>query len=155
MKRRLPLAQRFWVKVQITDGCWIWLAGKSKGYGVIGLGGKGNPAYAHRVSWELHYGPIQKHMDVLHRCDNPPCVRPDHLFLGTQGDNNRDRHAKGRDGSTTRGRPNHRRLLSDEQVDFIRASGDRRSVLARQMGVSIACVGRICRGEMYNIPNPR
>lgn len=87
--------QRFWRSVQKTDTCWIWTAGKSpQGYGKMRAWGK--HARAHRVSWVIHKGAIPPGLCVLHRCDNPACVTPDHLFLGTSIDNNIDRDAKGR-----------------------------------------------------------
>jgi hypothetical protein len=100
-----PLAERFWPKVVKSDGCWLWVGAKfERGYGCIVAGGpriNGRPAerrhlYAHRVSYELSVGPIPDGLYVCHHCDNPPCVNPSHLFLGTATDNNRDREAKGR-----------------------------------------------------------
>lgn len=87
-----PIADRFWPKVQKTDVCWLWIGATSAGYGRIGRG----RAKDHEVSWELHNGPVPHGLWVLHKCDNPPCVRPDHLFLGTQSDNMKDAEAKGR-----------------------------------------------------------
>jgi hypothetical protein len=95
----IPLAERFWRHVLITDGCWLWLGHRRPPpgpYGTIRGDGRGKPLYAHRVAWELHYGAIPDGKHVLHHCDTPPCVRPDHLFLGTQADNDRDMTAKGR-----------------------------------------------------------
>jgi hypothetical protein len=96
--------QRFWTKVNklARDGCWEWLgsAPKRPGYGRFNTGIKraGNWVVinAHRYSWELHNGPVPKGLWVLHRCDNRVCIRPDHLFLGSVTDNNRDMIAKGR-----------------------------------------------------------
>ena len=86
---------RFWAKVCKTNGCWTWTASKNPhGYGQIRLSGK--LTLAHRVSWTIHNGVIPEGLFVLHICDNPPCVRPDHLFLGTQKDNIRDAVAKKR-----------------------------------------------------------
>jgi len=95
------LEERFWEKVNVRgpDECWEWQAScRAKGYGQFYLRGK--PEKAHRVAWELTHGPIPNNLCVLHQCDNPSCVNPDHLFLGTVLDNNRDmlekdRHAKG------------------------------------------------------------
>jgi len=88
---------RFFRKVDKTGSCWNWLAGKDKdGYGKIKIARK--DLRAHRVSWEIHNGIIPGGLLVLHRCDNPSCVNPSHLFLGTALDNNRDRDAKGRNG---------------------------------------------------------
>lgn len=99
----VPAAERFWKKVQKhDDGCWLWTAGTDgKGYGQfrIRLGLK---TKAHRFSYELAHGPIPKADEgyhgwcVLHRCDNPACVRPEHLMLGTHQDNMRDMWQKGR-----------------------------------------------------------
>lgn len=90
-----PLAERFWQKVKKSDSCWEWQgANVPKGYGIIGKDGRNQ--YAHRVSWELHTGVIPKGLLVCHHCDNPKCVRPDHLFVGTHQDNLRDMSRKGR-----------------------------------------------------------
>lgn len=94
-----PLAERFWEKVEQGPGCWEWMAGRDSatGYGRIRIGRAGSKhQLAHRVSWELANGPIPDGLWVLHHCDNPPCVNPAHLYLGTTIDNNRDRDARGR-----------------------------------------------------------
>ena len=95
------LAERFWLKVNKTTGCWLWISATNEhGYGLIGNGPRGSiPLKAHRASWELHFGPIPLGANVLHRCDNPPCVRPDHLFLGTKRDNSQDMATKARVGN--------------------------------------------------------
>lgn len=85
---------RFWAKVQKTDGCWLWIAFRNQdGYGIFN---RFVETSAHRAAWHFTYGPIPEGMRVLHKCDNPPCVRPDHLFLGTQFDNMQDCSRKGR-----------------------------------------------------------
>lgn len=89
--------ERFWSKIgpQRDDGCREWTAGKFRyGYGAFLLDGKLRKA--HRVMWELHFGPIPEGLFVCHHCDNPPCVEVSHLFLGTPLDNMRDKIAKGR-----------------------------------------------------------
>lgn len=87
--------QRFWEKVDTSGDCWIWLSGRDKyGYGRFYTGGKGS-RLAHRFSYQLRHGiELDPDTKVLHRCDNPPCVNPDHLFTGTQADNIIDMHAK-------------------------------------------------------------
>jgi hypothetical protein len=87
---------RFWAKVVVhPGGCWEWRGRRMpKGYGKLNRGTK--TVYAHRLAFELRNGPIPDGLYVLHKCDNPPCINPDHLFLGTQADNVRDRDTKGR-----------------------------------------------------------
>lgn len=91
------LATRFWAKVEKGDGCWNWTAANVRGYGRISINNR--MFRAHRVSYEMHRGPIPEGLEICHRCDNPRCVRPDHLFVGTRSDNIRDRVAKGLHGS--------------------------------------------------------
>jgi hypothetical protein len=91
----LSLQARLWAGIQQTDGCWPWTGGKHRaGYGVIRDGG--DTVLTHRLMWVLTFGPIPKGMDVCHRCDNPPCCRPGHLFVGTREDNVHDMIDKGR-----------------------------------------------------------
>jgi hypothetical protein len=88
-----PLADRFEERVnKIDGGCWEWTGcTNAGGYGLIGQGGRGGkPLLAHRVSWELNHGPIPEGLQALHACDNPCCVKPEHLYLGTHEDNMRD-----------------------------------------------------------------
>ena len=89
---------RFWNYVTKADGCWLWTGARNEhGYGVLHVRSvqTGN-LLAHRVSWEIHYQEVPAGTYVLHHCDNPPCVRPDHLFLGTKAENTRDMMRKGR-----------------------------------------------------------
>jgi hypothetical protein len=98
--------ERFWLQVDQSNGpdsCWLWTGGtrdQSRAYGSMSVGDR--KILVHRFSWELACGPIPNGMRVLHTCDNPPCVNPSHLFLGTQLDNIADRKAKGRSANGSR-----------------------------------------------------
>ncbi len=97
--KRGSLVDRFWSKFDRPEhGCWEWRAALHEhGYGIMGKGPRSAGLIrAHRVSWLLFNGPIPDDLEVLHHCDNPKCVRPDHLFLGTQKDNIHDCISKGR-----------------------------------------------------------
>lgn len=105
--------ERVWERVAFGPGCWEWQGGRDlKGYGRVTVGTKRKKA--HRVIWELANGPIPDGMRVCHHCDNPPCVRPDHLFLGTDKDNADDRDAKGRTGPRRGWQPGQRRSRGDQ-----------------------------------------
>lgn len=89
-----PLEERFWEKVRKGPQCWEWTGSRVRGYGYFGAWGR--VRLAHRVSWQLRHGEIPPGLCILHRCDNPSCVRPGHLFIGTQRDNMQDAKRKGR-----------------------------------------------------------
>lgn len=146
-KRHLTLEQRFWAKVDKSGDCWIWTGCRSQlGYGQI------SGYRAHRVSWQLAHGmdSIPAGMFVCHKCDNPPCVNPAHLFLGTARDNNADRARKGR-GVYLRG-PAHHQAVKNLDADKVRAilSDPRpRRAVARVFGISPGTVSRIRRKEHW------
>lgn len=98
LRHEKSLAERFWQKVDKSGKCWIWTGGRtSTGYGIIGKGKRGHGFLkAHRASWIINVGSIPDRLLVLHKCDNPLCVKPDHLFLGTYKDNSQDMVSKGR-----------------------------------------------------------
>jgi hypothetical protein len=92
-----PPEVRFWEKVEKGDGCWLWTAATNQqGYGRFSVDRVGTLWLAHHFAWVLAYGDIPDGLWVLHHCDTPACVRPDHLWLGTVTDNVRDMIAKGR-----------------------------------------------------------
>ena len=151
--RQGTVEDKFWARVQKGHDCWQWLGAISTwGYGLFTVGGK--VRHAHRVSWGMHNGTIPDGMMVCHHCDNPPCVRPDHLFLGTAKDNVADMIAKGRRGhmrSTRRGETHQAAKLSDAQVAAIRsaaASGEPHRRIARRFSVSHTHVGNLVRGAL-------
>lgn len=111
---------KFWEKVAVAgeDDCWLWLGAKYDGaYGSLRWGDRHDSA--HRISYLLAYGEFDRALNVLHKCDNPPCVNPKHLFLGTRTDNMRDKEAKGR-GNQPRGATHHKAKLTTEQIQEIR-----------------------------------
>lgn len=99
--------QRFWPKVEKSDGCWLWTSSTSgRGYGAFWA--NGGRIRAHRFSWELHNGSIPAGLWVLHHCDTPACVRPEHLFLGDRRANMLDAAKKGRICTIGKSRTTHR-----------------------------------------------
>lgn len=158
-------AARFWDKVSIGAECWTRDGGTNdRGYGVFYLAG-GRRMFAHRASYVLTHGPIPDESVVRHRCDNPPCVNPSHLLIGTQGDNVQDAVDRGRfpsdDAHPTRTRPElvtqgearSWSKLTEADVRDIRAQaavGTAKRALARQFGVNEAVVRRIVKREAWS-----
>lgn len=118
-RKKVDASIRFWRKVQKSVRCWSWMAATDEdGYGSFTPYPHGPTLRAHRYAWEFSNGPIPPKLCVLHSCDNPACVNPDHLFLGTTTQNNADRDSKGR---TARGESSGKNLLTVEMVRRIRA----------------------------------
>lgn len=150
------LVARFWAKVNRAGtapparpelgSCWFWTASAIRGYGQFNIGRVGTKqrtVYAHRYAWELTNGPIGSGLSVLHRCDEPLCVRPAHLFLGTQQDNLDDARQKGRliDGA-------HRIRVSDEAITDICAN-----YVPRKNGRQLAAKHGICLTTLLRFVN--
>lgn len=141
--------ERFWAKVKKSDGCWEWVgAVNSRGYGFLWVDKRS--FRAHRLSWEIHHGPIPSGLLVCHRCDNPICVNPAHLFLGTDADNNHDMRKKGR-AASHRGEKNPRAKLTPEQVSEIRGRmGEKSGVkLSVEYGVNPTTIHRIWSAKRW------
>ncbi len=141
-----PLDQKLWSRVDRTGGgCWEWTGTRTRyGYGDIRVGPRGarRHVHAHRVAWEVTNGPIPDGLFVCHHCDNRPCCRPDHLFLGTNDDNLADAKAKGR-------RLGRIGRLTPEQVRLIRSAIGTQRALAPLFGVSHSTINCIRRGKLY------
>lgn len=146
MKR--PLVDRFWSKVdkKSDDECWIWTGAKTpKGYGLIGIGKDSDGiTYAHRLSFSMHHGEITIGMMVCHECDNPSCVNPKHLFIGTAKENTGDMMNKGRHRAGIVLGENHgKSKLTADDVKAIRSLGISQLRIAKLYGVSQSCIASI------------
>ena len=139
--KAMAVGARFWSKVKKTETCWNWTAGRNhSGYGYFNKSStkKAMCVLAHRWSYEEAFGTIPDGLCVLHRCDNPQCVRPEHLFLGTRTDNANDKVGKGRQRGP-KGQANHKAIVSAEDVRIIRArhrNGEAPLALAKLFGLS-------------------
>lgn len=144
---------RFWSKVArgAPDDCWPWIGARERaGYGILAREERGLVHKTHRLSWQMANGPIPDGLFVCHRCDNPPCVNPAHLYVGTASDNATDRASRGRGRENrVRGEASPVAKLSDAQVIEIRrlvASGMTQQAVADRFGIVQPHVSRIVRG---------
>lgn len=145
------LKSRGRVTINQFSGCIEWGAGKSSGYGRLRISGR--MKFAHREAYELHYGAIPNCFHVLHRCDNPACINPEHLFLGTHADNMADKSQKERQA---RGEGNGIAKLSEADVLAIRqAGGVTQRALAREYGVNQAQIWRIQNRKQWKHLPPK
>lgn len=145
-----PLVERFWEKVDVRgpNDCWLWLASvKQGGYGKI-VDDNGKFQLAHRVSYELTVGGIPPGLVVCHQCDNPRCVSPSHLFIGTQGDNLKDMRTKGR-GNPPKGSRHPKTRHTESIVASIRSDYRSHRALARAYGVGKSTIGMIKSGGTW------
>lgn len=148
--------ERFWKHVNKTDDCWLWTGaiGTGRRYGSMYIGTKGSRQYygvSHRFSYILHKGEIPNGLHVMHKCDVPLCVNPNHLTLGTHADNMRDMKMKGR------ARNVHSSNINWEMVEQIRAQakqGIKQYVIAERFGISKSAVCNIIRGRTW-VPLPQ
>jgi hypothetical protein len=152
VKRRNSLevvALRFWRRVEKSEACWRWTGPVrgNNGYGAFHY--LGRPISAHQFSWALHCGPVPAGLCVLHRCDNPVCVNPAHLFLGTHADNMADRDAKGR---LAHGERVGCSKLTDalvREMRRLRADGATETELALRFNVARSTAHRVVTGELW------
>lgn len=164
--RTVPVEERIWPKVTKTETCWEWTgAHTQEGQGQIRVSGA--TKLVTRIVWELTNGPIPPGLFVCHHCDNPSCVRPDHLFLGTQTDNMQDAVAKGRvrNGAEThpesfrKGEHHGMAKLTEDQAKAIlerSAAGETRRSLAREFNVSTWTIRQIALGHLWkHLDHPR
>ena len=139
--------ERILSKIQLTDSCWIWTGYKSPdGYGRSWF--KGQARMVTRVLWELLHGNIPFGMHVLHKCDNPPCVNPDHLFLGTLQDNATDRDNKHRHRAL-KGSEHPRHKLSESDILNIQILDIPSKNIAKLYGLHRSSVWRIKNNQAW------
>ena len=148
MSRWADSRSRFWAKVDKSGECWTWTGSiSSTGYGMFY---DGQPYSTHRYSWAIHFGPIPRGLCVLHRCDNRPCVRPDHLWLGTKRENSRDMVRKGRAHMPdVAGERHPESKLTEADVRAIRASAEQGIVLAAHYGVTPSLISAVRRRKAW------
>lgn len=149
------LVRRLMHNITVTDsGCWEFVGARDRqGYGIVNVGRAKGRTKAHRLAWWLRHDDPGA-LCVLHRCDNPPCCNPRHLFLGTVQDNNADRVAKGRSARTGQlaGEDHPFARLTAAQVGEIRrrvAAGERQSAVAREFGVDPSHISKIVSGRKW------
>ena len=147
----ITLEKRFWSKVRKTNNCWFWTAYlNNKGYGVFRLNGKDQKA--HRVSYKLNIGKIPKDLFVCHHCDNPGCVNPKHLWVGTAKDNAHDMIKKGR-LFTPRGEKCGLAKLKNKDIqkirDFYYEKGKSQQEISYLFGVSQVAISLVTRGKTW------
>lgn len=138
----------FWSRVDQTGDCWEWQRCRTpQGYGQVWVSERQARTTAHRLAWELTHGPIPPGLFVCHHCDNPPCVNPAHLFLGTRTENGADAARKGR---MSHGEGHYKAKLTDAQVRAIQAAqaaGARAKDLESQYGVTHKTLWQIRHGQ--------
>jgi len=136
---KITLEERFWAKVSKTETCWLWIgAKKGRGYGHIWF--KGHMVAAHKIAWIIAYRQVPEGMCVLHSCDTPHCVNPDHLFLGANHDNTLDMLAKHRQSC---GEARYNAKLTETDVLEIRKSPLCNARLAERYSVSFQQISKI------------
>jgi len=141
------MEERFWEKVDRTGSCWLWKGYKlKKGYGQFRINDKAKRA--HRVSFSLMKGEIPDGLCVLHHCDNPSCVNPDHLYLGTEKDNARDRDLRHRRKST-RGVLHGRAKINWQDVEIMRQSSKPHSYFAKKYNLDASHIGKIRKNKYW------
>lgn len=150
MSELRTLTEKLFDKVFYSpDGCWYWTASTCGKYGRLVIDEKN--IKAHRLSFELHKGPITDGMHVCHSCDNPLCVNPDHLYLGTHQDNMKDRNSKGRQ-ARLHGVMSGQAKLDNTSVQIIREAkrdGWRSKDIAKYFGISKGQIWNICKGGQW------
>ncbi len=138
--------ERFWSRINKTSYCWNWIGTKRGKYGCLEVNGV--LTAAHRFSWQIHFGNIINNLCVLHKCDNTLCVNPNHLFLGTSSDNNKDRAIKNRSWKP-KGILHPLAKLTDDEVRRIRILYKEEDYsqreLAKLFGVSQECIRKILK----------
>lgn len=147
-RRKVPIKDRFWPKVikgVTEDDCWDWAGCFFKSFGYAAISVNNQAAKAHRVSWEIHNGPIPENANVLHKCDNPRCTNPRHLFLGTIADNNRDKWEKGRHGKFTPEKVRRIRALYEKYKDVLTFQR-----IADWFGVAKATISHMITGRNWS-----
>lgn len=156
LQNHAPPMERFWRGVardfSQPDLCWVYVAGANRGiYGQFQVGGKGSPTVlAHRYSYEQAVGPIPKGMIVLHSCDNPRCVNPRHLSVGTHRDNTQDMIAKDRHArQAPRGEASGVAVLTEGDVRMIRASTESNKTIATRLGVATNTIRSVRIGRTW------